>query len=301
MSAKVVSPPVGREVVDVERYHEYWGGLGDIINHIYWLPCYQALMTMPKWERACIVVSSHNPHAKELWLWHPKARQITVCDVGFHCSFQDPNSRDPLGLRRDGCRHDFPFTPVEFYPPKKDLETLSLKVDSVASGGGKYVVFATSSAEKDKFVPEEIVKDAARRTIQAGFTIVVVGKNYIHHNYGIPRPTETWRTETRLWEDPKIVDLVDQLTVPGVMKTVQGAAGIFTAHSACCMAAYHMKKPTFVLYNEHAKKTYLPKPGENWQGYFHGAGNPGCDNAWYPEYTGERMDRWLAGLKELVR
>ena len=85
------------------------------------------------------------------------------------------------------------------------------------------------------------------------------------------------------------------------MDVIRRAAGIFTAHSAGCMAAYHMKKPTFVLYNDHARKTYLPKPGQPWQGYFHGAGNPGCDNACFDEYTGDRMDRWLSKIKELSR
>lgn len=295
-TARVIQEPDGDEAFEADRYHEYWGGLGDILNHIYWLPCYQAIDRLGYNEKVFVVVSSHNPHAKELWMWHPKAEQITVCDIGFHCSFQDPASRDPIRLRRDGCRHDFEFGPVNFYPSPEDKRALK-KV----SEAGRYVVFMAASAEPDKFIPQEIVDDAARRTLAAGFPIVLLGRNYIHYHHGMPRPSQTWRKEPTLWDDERIVNAVDLLSVPGVMKAIQGAAGVFTAHSAGCMASYHMKKPTFVLYNEHAKKTYLPKPGEPWQGYFHGAGNPGCDNAWFPEYDGARMDRWLSGVKELSK
>lgn len=292
--ARIITAAEGREAFEATRYHEYWGGLGDIVNHIYWLPCYQNLKWLESWERAFIVVSSHNPHAKELFLWHPKADQITICDIGFHCSFQDPNSRDPLSLRRDGCMHHWQFGPVEFHAPPSDDPALE-----VAAKLGQYVVFATGSAEKDKFVPENIVRDAAQRARASGMSIVTVGRNYIASHFGLTPPAKDWRAEFRLAPSTGAVDLIDKLSVPGVMKVIQGAAGIFTAHSACCMAAYHMKKPTFVLYNEFAKKTYLPKPGQPWQGYFHGAGNPGCDNAWYPEYTSERMDRWLRNVRRI--
>jgi len=296
ISARIVEAPVGMEALSAHRYHEFWGGLGDILNHVYWLPCYGALPSMKEGERAFITVSSHNPHAHELFLWHPKAAQITICNIGFHCSFQDPSSRDPLKLPRGGCFHSLPGGPVEFYPHPSDGPAID-----DARGLGRYLIFACASAEQDKYVPQPIVDAAAARALAAGWSIVVLGRNYIHHLYDFPRDTNSWRKEVRIAPSGGVLDLVDRLTVPGVMKVIQGATGVFTAHSAVCMASYNMKKPTFVLYNEFAKKTYLPKPGEPWQGYFHGAGNPNCENAWFPEYTESRMDRWLAGLKEISR
>ena len=296
-TARIVSAPTADEVAKATYYYEYWGGLGDIFNHIYWLSCYKNLSLMQPGQTAFVAISSHNPHAKELWLWHPKRKQISLYNFGFHCGFNDKKVKESLKMRTTGCNHpSIPKREVEIYPSPADTETLAF-----AGKLPPYIVFATGSAEQCKFVPAPIVVDAARRTLAAGFPIVMIGKNYQHYSFHNTQPSS--RQEPRLWKDERIFDLIDKLTVPGVLKVIQNAAGVFTAHSAGCMAAYHMKKATFLLYNDHARRTYLPKgPNDKFGGYLHGAGNPGCDNACFDdEYSGERMERWLSGVKGLLK
>lgn len=297
-TANIITVP-GDEVVKATYYHEYWGGLGDIFNHVYWLSCYKNLSRLKPGETAFVAISSHNPHAKELWLWHPKAEQINIYSFGFHCGFNDKKVKESLKMRTTGCNHpSIPKTEIEFYPAPHDAETLS-----IAEKLPPYITFSVASAEPGKFVPPPIVLDAAKRTLAAGFAIVLIGKNYQHYSFHNVQPQGNGRQEPRLWQDAMIVDFVDKLTVPGALQVIKGAAGCFTAHSAACMAAYHMKKATFLLYNDHARRTYLPKgPNDKFGGYLHGAGNPGCDNACFDdEYSGERMERWLAGVKGLMK
>lgn len=267
------------------RRHEYWGGLGDLVNHIFWLPCYQALDTLQPGERAKVVISSHNPHAKELFLWHPKRAQIDLENRGFHTSFRDPVYRRSVGLPEiHECDHGYPFSPVHFHPNPEDLPQLE-----TIRARGKYLVFNPVAGETQKNVPLEVAENAARLASHYGFTLVLVGRNYAHDYKVPPPPGCAGRREFKL--DAPVVDLVDKLSVPGVLELLRGAAGIFTAHSVSCMAGWHMNRPVFVLYDRFAKETYFTR---KFEGYSFGAGRPENEHMEFSEYDPYRFEKWVS-------
>lgn len=278
------------EVIPHSRYLEFYGGLGDIFNHMHWLPCYAALDEMDPKDTALIVVSSHNPHAHEIFHQHPKAEQFTVVNIGFDAELNTDKRRAALGLPQGGCHHGFPQRKVRFYASAAD--------EWIAAGARKrspYIVFSAAAGDLIRTVPAQIVEDAKRRAGQKGFTVMVVGRNYKHDYFEWPTVIE--RREFSL-DGAHVVDLVDRLTVPGVARLLEGAAGVFAAHSSVCHLAWHIGRPVFLLYDEFAKRTYLPKPGGKYEGYMFGAGRPENDHMWFPEYTPERFERWLSGLEK---
>lgn len=282
----------GRFTVDPKsRYLEFYGGLGDIFNHIHWLPCYGALEAMESYETATIVVSSHNPHAHELFLWHPNRERFTIINIGFYASLLQDEARRRVGFRAGGCEHPYQFLPVNFFPNPTD----EAFIGDTQAHRQPYVVFAAAAGDLNRTVPANTVREAQEIAARRGFNVLVVGRTYKHDFYD--STPEMVRREFRL-HGVRTFDLVDKLSVPGVAKLVQGAAGVFTAHSSVCHLAWHQKRPVFVLYDEHAKKTYLPKkPSDQYEGYMFGAGRPGNDHMWFPEYTTDRWERFLKGIE----
>jgi hypothetical protein len=279
----------GRFDVDpASRYLEFYGGLGDIFNHIHWLPCYGALDDVGD-EPVTIVVSSHNPYAHELFHHHPRSDQFTIINLGFCADLNTDPKRAALGFRMGGCEHKWPLRGVKFFAAPAD--------EWIAAGAKKrspYIVFAAAASDMPRTVPDPVVQDACRRAAKRGFMVAVVGRNYKHDYYDWTMNIE--RKEFVL-TGPNVVDLVDRLTVPGVARLVEGASGVFTAHSSVCHLAWHIGRPVFLLYDEFAKNKYLPKgPGDKYEGYMFGAGRPGNDHMWFPEYTSDRFEKFLDGL-----
>lgn len=279
--------PNQREFVDRTRYMEVWGGLGDVFNHFFWLPCYTGLDFLKPSDKAFVVCASHNSCTYELFAWHPNAPRITVCDIGFIHEMKGKEKRGKMGLPLD-CDHDWPIKKkAEFYPPQEDL-TLIENVKRY----GKYVVFALTASDHGRSISKEIGDAAASRAAANGFNVVVTGRNYKRDVETLPK--ECIREERRLNPIPGVMDLIDKLTVPGTAKLCEGAAGVFTSHSALCMLAWHLKKPTYVLYDAFAKETYFTK---KFEGYSFGAGYPGNAHGAFNEWNSDLMDRWLDGIK----
>lgn len=274
-------------MVQIRRL-EYWGGLGDIINHVFWLPCYQALDTLGPLDRAKIVISSHNPHAKEIFLWHPKRAFMEIEDIGFHSCFLNEDWRMAHGLpEKHECAHSYPFTKTVFFPSPDDR----VLMDQVLSRG-RYVVFSPSAGEIHRNIPIAHVEDAVWRTVRRGFTAVLVGRNY-RHNYlsETPPPGSLDRVELR--PNAPVLDLVDKLTVPAVLELVRTSSGVFCCHSSIVLCGWHMNRPVFLLYDSRVKENYFTG---KFEGYSFGAGRLGNFHGHFDEYSASRMEEWLDGL-----
>jgi len=268
---------------------ELYGGLGDVFNHFYGAPCYSGLEGLAENERIFVLNSSHNSCVWELFAWHRKANQITVASPGFFVHFQDPAWRASMGLHPElgqGCAHRWPMGPVAYYPPEDELPILRN-----VTGRGPYIAFAATASDTARSLPREHVLDAAARCLSHGFRVVLTGRNYGFHE--AHNGLEIRRRETRL-DIPGIEDVIDRLTIPGTAKVIERAAGVVTCHSAICMLAWHLKRPTFSIVDEGARKMYFDD--SKFEGYAFGANRPG--NAWasFESHDGASVDRWLAGI-----
>lgn len=269
------------------RYLEYLGGLGDILNHLHWLSCYRDLDTLQAGERAYVLVSSHNVGSHELFLWHPKADQIDLCNPGFFMGIMDPAWRHGNGLPPQGCSaHPGPLVgPVTYYPSPKDMELL----DAIP-GLGKYIVFSLTAGESHRSIPQGIAAHAAAAAVKRGFKVVLVGRNYTHDVVG---HRMVKRQETRLPAQEGVFDTIDKLSVPGMARLLEGAAGVFSCHSATCLLSWSLLKPTFLLYDNHARDVLVPLGP---YGYMNGMGRPDGDSMHFLGYTSARFELWMERL-----
>lgn len=275
------------------RYLEWWGGLGDLFNHMYWLPCYRPLEQLGQNDKVFVFLSCHNPSAWEIFAWHRFASQITVCQVGYLPGFLDKNWRRNKGIPIEeglgACQHDKkPVSPVIHYPPEEEIPEIE-KITRV----GPYVVFSLTASTPNRDIPMQITEDALGRIISKGFQVVVTGRDYVSNFEGAaPKPKGR---EVCLKPRDGLIDMVNRLSVPSTAKLVEKAAGVLTCHAALCMLSWHMNRPTFLLMDQKTKDINFP-PKQKFEGYAFGANRP--ENAWlaFQEYTPEWMDWWIGKL-----
>lgn len=278
------------DFVNRTRYMIVGGGLGDIFNHFHMTPCYADLETLKDGERVFVFLASHNSCAVELFKWHRNASRITMVDTGilnvlYSQNENDKRVREEMGIRTE-CEHrweNWP-RPVVYYPSPADVEILER-----TKAMGKYVVFALTASNVSRSIDKGSGENAARICQKLGYKVVLTGRNYQFNDHG---RREQKRDEIRL-ENPDVIDLIDRLTVPGTAKLVEGASAVFTCHSALCMLAWHLQKPTFVLYDDFAKRTYFT---HKFEGYSFGAGFPKNDHARLDQYSDERFTKFIEGV-----
>lgn len=282
--------PKKEELQDILRQYdhraEWWGGLGDVINHIYWLSCYKDLEIQKEGRKTVVIISCHNPHAIELLKWHPNAEKMTIFNVGFIPSIKSPEWRVEKGLSKDCCTHrPAPRGSLTFYPSKEDLDLLSSVGDL-----SKVVVLAPTAGTPERNIPAGIAASIERDTIGAGFTPLFIGKTYKHHSSarGVDSTVEIKPSR------PESISLFGKLSVPGTAELLKRVAGAVCTHSSMALLSWHLNKRTFLVYNEFVKKTYVPLgPG----GYLFGLPRPGNDGAEFSEYSSERYKKFLEGLR----
>lgn len=265
---------------------EWWGGLGDVINHIHWLPCYASLHEGN--PPAAVLVSSHNNHVIELLQHHPEAERLIVVNLGFHVDFPKPEWRAQHGLKPMACEHSLPGPrPVQYYPHPTDINI----IDGLFMMNRRFVVFHESAGQSDRAVPDPLMDKMENMVLAAGLTPVFVGRDYIHR-FADGAKIEKLRSETRPRHSASI-DLTNMLTVPGVAALVASAAGTVTSHSSVCLMAWHQNRPNFLLYNDAIKRNYVPR---GMVGYMFGAGRPENDHMEFSEFTFQRFGKWLDGI-----
>jgi Methyltransferase domain len=217
----------------MDYYMEFGGGLGDIFYQIYIEGAYRMLDTLVPQDRARVVLISHNPYVHELFLWHPRGQQIEVRSFGYWLP------EDDARMRRE---HDLPFgrpsypvldARVTFYPSTADLAVLDKLVTT------NYVVFSVSAGLSDRNIPAETVEALATAAQSRDLLPVFVGRNYDRHGRREYVPAQ----EAGL-------NLIDQLSVPGVARLVERAAGLVCCHSAANILGWLMRKPQLLLYPE---------------------------------------------------
>lgn len=268
------SPKVKKPAV----WSEFGAGLGDIVTVMYSSDRYNCLERLAPDEQATVLLMSHNPFAKELFQWHPKAKQLTVLDLGFWWPKDDaerrafhklPPTQPFIYQRQDSCA---------FYPSPEDLQVISY----LRSLGG-YVIVSAAAGGFDRNIPVELCEQSIDLILQRGYTPVVIGRTYGQN-----------RAEVALRGRPGVVNLIDGLSVPGTALALKNAAGVFCCHSAVCLLSWHLKRPVFLLYPEHVKVREFDREAHQ---YTFGKDWPTTRDMEFSAYSQIKLEEFLSILK----
>lgn len=249
------NPPGGREdflaavasAFPREAYFEFGGGLGDIINLTATTDVFTKLEE-PGDDPVVLVLVTHNPHAWEVFGFHPRAERLVILNLPIS-EYGVQYRRDDEAFRR---RHGLPIPCVNPkrtrmngfvpYPTSEDLSEIAF----IQKPFAVFSMTASCGPNDPRSVPARIVESATRTAIAAGIIPVFVGKTYSVENRFNPIP----HVESDLPPVEGVISMIDRLTVPGACELVRRAAVTVACDSAIGCAARAMCLPTFNLVHD---------------------------------------------------
>lgn len=261
--------------VESDRFVEFGGGLGDVFQQIYNTDRYVSLEKLDLSDRMTVVIVSHNPHVKEIFEWHRNRQKMVLKDLGYWLPNEDAEKRKRHGIPRPDQGRMALQKSVTFYPSPQDIPILK-SLTTV----GKYVIFATAAGtEPSRDLPKALRDDAVAAVLSRGYKAVITGRRYKLFD----------RDEHCFQESLGVVNLVDQLTVPGTAMAVERAQAVVTCHSALCSLSWCMNKPTFVAYPGYVYERHFKNKSQ----YAVGQDRPDTMHLEFSKYCRGDMDRFL--------
>lgn len=231
------------------RIVEFGAGLGDVVTLMYTSTRYNSLERIEKDEAVTVVLMCHNPHVRELFLWHPKASQMKIMDLNFWWPKEDAERR---------AFHKLPSAQPFIYEPQKSCNFYpnpeERHIFDYLKSQGPYLLVSASAGSADRNIPQNIYEEAIGAALDRGLKVVVVGRSYKHNG----------RVELEVKSRPNVTNLIDCLSVPATAKLIERASAVFCCHSAICLLAWYMKKPVFLLYPRHVKEREFDRPAHQY-------------------------------------
>ena len=215
---------------------EFGGGLGDVFAQCYHNNSLNLFADMGPEDTATVFFVCSNPFAGELFTHHPRASQIKVHQLGYWSVEEDAHYRTKYSMPASGSVFRVPYMPgpVRFFPWPEDRVAIE-RLDPANT-----IVVAASAGLPDRNIPSELLERIVTQLLETTpYTIAYTGRTFDRHG----------RVEVQPHTDnPRVVNLIDVLSVPGTAQLVQWCRGLVTSHSALNLLGWHENKPQLLLY-----------------------------------------------------
>lgn len=271
---------------------EFGGGLGDIILNCHSDRRYMTICNLPEGDTATVFIQSPNPFAHELFTHCPSKNRLKVVSTGWFWS-DDPeelkNLRTIHGMPPETMRYEVPQStePVRWYPrPLDQPEILRAALDP-------FVIIESAAGDSVRTMPIGFLEAIVGSVLASRYVAVLVGRFYDHGG----------RTTRTVKQQPKVIDSIDRLSVPGTLQLIRLARGVICTHSAIHHAAAKDKQRNFCLYPQEMQvlPDYLYEPAmaaTEEHGMFHwwGIRQPWTTSCTFEDFTPEQITAWLEML-----
>jgi len=244
---------------------EYGGGLGDVFAQSYHNNSLNLFANLQPQDTATVFFVCANPFAGELFAYHPNRSQIAVRELGYWMVDHDAENRRLHNMPPAGSVYRLPpqAGPIVFYPSAQDLVELS-RFDPRAT-----VVVAASAGLSDRNIPHDMLEQVVDYLLATTtFTIAYTGRTFDRHGRIEQAPGS---------RNPRVLNLIDKLSVPGTAYLVQQCKGLVTAHSALNLLGWHEHKPQLLLYPQSVVNRHSHRRADGlmqWDQWMFGANRP---------------------------
>ena len=256
----------------------YRGGLGDIFFQMYYRGSYNNLRDLRSNDTAVVHLVTHNPHARELFDYHENASQIEVHDWGYCWGEKEAALYAKLNTSAF-INNELPEKDNLLffnYPEKELVSELITK---------KYVVISASAGDKDRTFPPELLDNIIKHFIaKTDLYLVAVGKSYTRND----------RIELQYPDNPRIINIIDKLSVPATAVVLQNSQGLITAHSAFNIMGWLERIPQLLLYTQGVlDRHFQNNQTDQWS---FGFNLPETTRGRFDEYSEILMDNFIKTL-----
>jgi hypothetical protein len=230
-------------------YFEFGGGLGDIFFRIFAEGEYRTIQRLLPGDRARVTLITINPFADELFQWHPKRQQLEITIYPHWRPDEDEGNRSKYNLPplTSVTKVDPGSESIEFYTSQSDREILYQVRER------PYFVMAASAGGDWRIFPENLISMICREAAELKLTIAGIGRSY-------PEQRGGRRHEPAIPKNEYTIDLIDQLSVPGAAKLVEGSLGVICTHTSICHLAWFLKKSVLLLYPQQVYEEHIAAP-----------------------------------------
>jgi hypothetical protein len=223
---------------------------------------------------------SHNPHAYELFAFHPEGEKILILVLGYF------DGRRQWEVRK---RHGLPCPPIyrASVPPREWKPYISSQDESFLSTlPPQYVAFAPTASSgpcDSRSIPGAILSSLVEATLDCGLTPVFLGRRFektLHED-----PTQSGiHSEIEPPNLPGVISTVDCLSVAGSMEVVRRASITVACDSAMLHASWKLRKPTYFV---------CPDDRYEAESYRYGVVFPENKSVLFSTYTKESFQQFL--------
>jgi len=271
------------------HYAEFGGGLGDVFHQIFTGPYWHLLRDLSPEDRVRCAIICHNPHARELFEWHPKRAQMELLNFPYWNVKEDRKYRDRHNLPRLIVPSPFTPGPIEFYMSANETEKLAEFKKKLE--GGPYVLFSATAGTLNRNFPRQLATELL--TLMAKHVrVVLVGRNYRRNNRRLE-----WRAadliDSLTPPSANILDVVDAFSVPGIANLLKGSAGLVTCHSALNILGWHFRTPQLLLYPEQVRRRHFVNP----DGWAFGCHFPETVHSVFENYSDALVRQFLEKIR----
>jgi hypothetical protein len=255
-------------VIEIEMH----GGLGDCFLHLHKTDAYDLLSREVGNIR--IHINSHNPHVHELFNQHPALPRIGMNIIRpWSVEFLEAGARAKVGLPvKVPDRVDRLPTPLNYYPSSGDIKVL----DSLPR---RFILASFSASSDPRSFPETICRSVVSVAARIGIPVVMIGRSY---GKEFPRREVSFAATG-------VINLIDQLTVPGSVVALQRSTAMVTCHSSMNIVGWFERKPQFLCYNESTRIAHFLKK-DHWS---FGGDFPETSHMLFTAYTEGRFLEFL--------
>lgn len=267
------------------RIIDFRSGLGDVINRIFRSDNYVLLDQLERPIR--IVLLTHNPYVKELFLWHPSRSKFVILEPNVDWSDVPKGGARArwikayaeLGLDFND-RHEkrLRSSPEEirFYPEPTESQFITNTVT------GEYYIMQPFAGGKHRFLPPNIVDTLLQTLVQFDRKIFIIGRSY--DRYGPNGKIHGRETTEKFFEHSLIVDLISQnLSVPATIELVKRCRCFIGTHSSMNLAAWYFRKNNVILYPKETRKHFVGAQAGG--GYSFGMNYPNTYHATFENFS----------------
>jgi hypothetical protein len=276
------------ETYDQRKYVYFSGGLGDVIRALYTKKGYILLNNAQK--PIAIVLASHNPFTKEIFLFHANFRRFILIDVSI--SYETLFAK---GFRGDDLtaqiKKSIPYgvnscigteqhkNPKRIFTAPDTLEILNFE---------KYVIFQPFAGGNARNIPCNLIIEILETLDKRKIKTFILMRSFVRTDFKgkLIHDDEKLNSTINLSKYSQ-VKLLNNLSVPATLQLLQNSKGCIGSWSSLHQAAWFEKKPVAVYY----PPKYIDV--EKRTGYAFGLDYADTIHADFSSFDLEQFEKWL--------
>lgn len=229
------------------------GGLGDIINQLFYFPLYEHILEQSTNKKIIINICSANPFSKEIFYYLPNKNnlKINIFDDYYKIltsingenreKFFNNFNKNNIDLNNNYKLLDYSKKPngfLEFYMKTEEKEFII----NLLKSNKKIIVFSPCSGKKHT-TPSKQYCENLIEYIPEEFILIKIGKDYTT-TYG---ENIRYNIEYKFENICKVIDLTNKLSVPATLELIKLSSGIMTSDTSILCYGSILYKPMFVM------------------------------------------------------